>query len=404
MGPPELLETVEELCWDSCTKVQEAVVPYALSKPKSDLIVSAKTGSGKTAAFVLPIIARRLDMSKHEGVFAVVLSPTRELALQIADVFRLFGKEIGLRVCSLIGGQNKGEQAIELFKKPHIVVGSPGRIADHVQTTKGFKLNTLEYLVLDEADQLMSPDFDHALRIITEQTPQGRVTYMFSATINSKIVAVKKLLMSDPKTIFVDGHTDQVNTLDQRYLFIPHKYKFAYLHGLINKLRSEKRVMIFTQTCLGTLKVCAFLNELGYRAAMIHGKMEQHQRQRNLESFKKGDKQILVSTEVGARGLDIPEVSFVLIFELPEATRDYIHRVGRTARAGQTGTSILFITQYDIATLQSFEKDMGFKLAPYDFKLKKEHLEATTLKISQASRIADTKCIEFKAKLKKHNK
>ncbi|EAN33012.2 putative ATP-dependent RNA helicase DDX47 [Theileria parva strain Muguga] len=356
----ELCRACKELGWKRPTKIQIEAIPIALSG--KDIIGLAETGSGKTAAFTIPILQKLLE--KPQRLFSLILAPTRELSLQIKEQLISLGSEIGLDVCLILGGLDMVSQALQLSKKPHIIVGSPGRIADHLQNTKGFSLETIKYLVLDEADKLLSTDFDDSLNKIITSLPKDKVTYLYSATMTSKITKLQKVTLMKPIQINVNTKYHTSEHLIQKYLLIPLKFKYTYLACILWKY-STSTIMVFCNTCLTSQKVTLFLQNLSFKSVCLHGKLSQIQRLNSLNSFKTGLFNILVVTDVGSRGLDIPFVDLVINFDVPNTSKDYIHRVGRTARAGKSGISLTLITQYDIESFQRTEYALNKKLEEY---------------------------------------
>nr|PVC51225.1 ATP-dependent RNA helicase [Theileria orientalis] len=357
---PELCRACKQLGWKRPTKIQVEAIPVALQG--KDIIGLAETGSGKTAAFTIPILQKLLE--KPQRLFSLILTPTRELSLQIKEQFLSLGSEIGLDVCLILGGLDMVTQALQLSKKPHIIVGSPGRVADHLQNTKGFSLETIKFLVLDEADRILSIDFDDSLNKIIQSLPKERITYLYSATMTSKLSKLQKVTLIKPVQININTkyHTNQL--LIQKYLLIPLKFKFTYLACVLWKF-PQSTCMIFCNTCLTSQKVTIFLQNLEFKSICLHGKLTQTQRLNSLNSFKTGLKNVLVVTDVGSRGLDIPLVDLVINFDVPQTSKDYIHRVGRTARAGKSGLSVTFITQYDVESFQRIEYTLDKKLEEF---------------------------------------
>ena len=344
------------------TKIQKETLTYALKG--QDLIGLAETGSGKTAAFGIPIIQKLLDEPSHV-VFACIMAPTRELCLQINQHLEILGSGIGLRTCVLVGGLDMVSQAISLSKKPHIVIGTPGRVADHLANTKGFNLNKLKFLVFDEADRLLELDFEKQINQILAAIPKERTTFLFSATMTSKVHKLQKASLNNPVKIEINTKYTTVSTLIQNYIFIPDRYKETYLAYILNK-NVNKTVIIFVEKCLDSMQITFILRHLGFKAISINGKMTQSNRIGALNKFKEGQRNILVATDVAGRGLDIPNVDLVINYDLPQQAKDYIHRVGRTARAGKSGRSISFVTQYDVENVQSIEHLIGKKLEQYE--------------------------------------
>ncbi|KAK4213674.1 P-loop containing nucleoside triphosphate hydrolase protein [Rhypophila decipiens] len=364
-----LCDACERLGYKKPTAIQEQSIPLALQN--RDIIGIAETGSGKTAAFALPILQALLD--KPQPLFALVLAPTRELAAQIAKSFEALGSLISLRCALILGGLDMVQQAIALGKKPHVVVATPGRLLDHLEKTKGFSLRNMRYLVMDEADRLLDMDFGPILEKILKFLPRERRTFLFSATMSSKVESLQRASLRDPLKVSISSSKyATVSTLIQKWLLVPHKHKDTYLVYLCNEF-AGKTMIIFTRTVLETQRIAILLRLLGMGAIPLHGKLSQTNRLGALNKFRAGSRNILVATDVAARGLDIPNVDVVLNFDLPQDSKTYIHRVGRTARAGKSGHAITIVTQYDAEIFLRIEKALGTKL-PKDEPDKEEVL------------------------------
>ncbi|KAI5284543.1 ribosomal RNA processing protein, partial [Ascosphaera acerosa] len=356
-----LCEACELLGYKHPTPIQEEAIPLALTG--RDLIGLAETGSGKTAAFALPML--QALMAKPQPLFGLVLAPTRELAYQIAGAFDALGALISVRTAVIVGGMDMIPQAIALGKKPHVVVATPGRLLDHLENTKGFSLRTLKYLVMDEADRLLDLDFGPMLDKILKVLPRERRTYLFSATISSKIESLQRASLQNPLRVAVSTDKYQtVSTLLQYYLFIPHKYKDIYLVHLLTEFAGQS-VIIFTRTVHETQRLAFLARALGFGAIPLHGQLSQSARLGALGKFRSGSRDILVATDVAARGLDIPSVDLVLNYDVAPDSKTYIHRVGRTARAGKSGNAITVVTQYDVEVWQRIEHALGKTLPEY---------------------------------------
>ncbi|CZS82238.1 unnamed protein product [Fusarium graminearum] len=377
-----LCEACEKLNYKYPTPIQEKSIPVALQG--RDIIGLAETGSGKTAAFALPVLQALLD--KPQPLFGLVLAPTRELATQIGQAFEALGSLISLRCAVIVGGLDMVPQAIALGKKPHIVVATPGRLVDHLEKTKGFSLRTLKYLIMDEADRLLDMDFGPSIDKILKFVPRERRTYLFSATISSKIESLQRASLRDPVKVSISSNKYQtVSTLLQNYLFIPHPQKDVHLIYLINEHAGQSTI-VFTRTVWETQRVSILLRTLGFGAIPLHGQLSQSSRLGALNKFRSGTRDILVATDVAARGLDIPSVDVVLNYDLPQDSKTYIHRVGRTARAGKSGVAISLVTQYDLEIYLRIEAALGKKLAEYPTE--KEEVMAFQSRVEEAQRIA----------------
>ena len=357
-----LVDAVGELGWAKPTRIQKAAIPVALSG--RDVIGLAETGSGKTGAFGLPILHKLLE--KPSRLFGVALAPTRELAVQIHEVFDALGAAIGLRCVCVVGGVEIAAQALALAKLPHVVVATPGRLVDHLENTKGFSLRTCKCLVMDEADRMLSMDFEKELDAIVGAIPrEGRCSMLFSATMTSKVAKLQRASLYKPVKVEVNDKFAMPRQLDQRYLFVPAKHKECYLAAVLDARRGAT-ALVFCATCAGATRATLLLRNLGFDAACLHGQMAQPKRLGALHKFKAGAANILVATDVAARGLDIPAVDLVLNYDVPTHGKEYVHRVGRTARAGRKGSAIAFVTQYDVELYQRLEHLIGVKLPKAD--------------------------------------
>lgn len=379
----ELCIACESLGWKSPTEIQKKTIPIALEG--RDIIGLAETGSGKTGAFIIPILQRLLD--DQVPMYAVVLAPTRELCVQISEQFSAFGSLISLRIVTLVGGLDMVTQSLSLAKKPHIIVASPGRLVDHLENTKGFNIGNIKFLVMDEADRLLSMDFEIALGKIVESSPRNRTTYLFSATMTTKVAKLQRISLSNPVKVCVNTKYDTALNLLQYYIFIPFKYKWSYLVGLLQNL-GQYTGIIFCNTCVNCRRGDLLSKELGFNSISLHGRMSQSQRLSALSLFKGKQKRLLFTTEVGSRGLDIPHVDFVINFDIPTSSKDYVHRVGRTARAGRSGRAISMVTQYDVETFQRIEFALNKKLEEYT-SIQKEEVIAIHAKVADSLRAVD---------------
>ncbi|EXJ87908.1 ATP-dependent rRNA helicase rrp3 [Capronia coronata CBS 617.96] len=378
-----LCEACESLGYKTPTPIQAESIPLALQG--RDLIGLAETGSGKTAAFVLPILQALMD--KPQQLHSLILAPTRELAFQISQAVEALGALIAVRCAVLVGGMDMIPQAIALGKKPHVIVATPGRLLDHLENTKGFSLRQLKYLVMDEADRLLDLDFGPILDKILKILPrEGRKTYLFSATMSSKVESLQRASLSNPLRVAVSQDKYQtVSTLIQSYLFIPHKHKDLYLIHVLNEHAGHTGI-IFTRTVNEAQRLSILLRTLGFSAVPIHGQLSQQARLAALNKFRAKARDLLVASDVAARGLDIPSVDLVINFDLPQDSKTYIHRVGRTARAGKSGKAISLVTQYDVELWLRIEGALGKKLPEY--QTVKEEVMVLAERVGDAQRAA----------------
>uniref|UniRef100_A0A0A9X4E7 RNA helicase n=1 Tax=Lygus hesperus TaxID=30085 RepID=A0A0A9X4E7_LYGHE len=356
-----LCEACESLKWKHPSKIQREAIPLALKG--KDVIGLAETGSGKTAAFALPILQSLLE--NPQRYFALILTPTRELAYQISEQFEALGASIGVKTAVIVGGMDMMSQALTLAKKPHIIIATPGRLVDHLENTKGFSLRALKFLVMDEADRILNMDFEVEVDKILQVIPRERRTFLFSATMTKKVQKLQRASLKDPVKVEVSTKYKTVDQLQQYYIFIPVKFKDVYLVHILNELAGNS-VMIFCATCNGTLKTALMLRALGISAIPLNGQMSQNKRLAALTKFKAKSRSALISTDVASRGLDIPHVDVVINFDIPTHSKDYIHRVGRTARAGRAGKAVTFVSQYDVELYQRIEHLIGKKLPLYE--------------------------------------
>lgn len=377
----DILESLKALNFTKPTPIQSKALPPALKG--NDIIGIAQTGSGKTAAFAIPILQSLWEA--QTPYYACVLAPTRELAYQISETFEALGSNMGLRCCTIVGGMDMVDQAKELMRKPHVIVATPGRLMDHLETTRGFSMKSLRYLVMDEADRLLELEFGPVLDKILQVIPRDRKTMLFSATLTSKIDKLQRASLNHPVKVAVNTKYSTVDTLEQTLMVVPDGFKNTYLIHLMNE-NIGKSMIVFTRTCAHCQRVSLLARLLGFEAIPLHGQLTQTQRMGSLNKFKSGDKNILVATDVAARGLDIPSVDIVINYDIPTDSKAYIHRVGRTARAGRTGKAVSLVTQYDLDLFLKIERVIGMKMK----KESPERMEISALhnSVDRASAVA----------------
>ena len=345
-----LVQTVTDLGYTQPTPIQARVIPMLLSG--RDVLGQAQTGTGKTAAFALPMI-QRLD--KHRpGVQGLVLAPTRELAVQVADAVYRYGHQLGVRVLPIYGGQSYERQQRRLAQGAPIVVGTPGRLRDLLRQGM-LDVSTVCSLVLDEADALLQMGFLDDVEALVQATPSTRQTTLVSATLSASIRQLAVRYMRDPLTVALDEAVRTVPQTLQRYYLLHAASKVAALTRLL-EADDMTRVLIFVRTRVGAAALGDALVTRGYPADALHGDLSQAARESVLRRFRTGLTTTLVATDVGARGLDIPEVSHVINFDLPDVAADYVHRVGRTGRAGRAGVALTLVTPQELPRLRSIER------------------------------------------------
>ena len=344
------------------TPIQVQAIPHVMKG--RDVQGIAQTGTGKTAAFALPILHRLLaekKQAKPRSCRVLVLSPTRELASQIVESFRAYGRNAGLRSALIFGGVPKGRQAKAMAGGVDILVATPGRLLDHMHDG-AVQLGSVEVLVLDEADHMLDLGFIVPIRKIVSTIPAVRQTLFFSATMPKEISALAGAMLRDPVHVAVTPVATTADRVEQRVIFVEAARKRQVLADLLKRGGME-RTLVFTRTKHGADRVTQHLEAVGMPAAAIHGNKSQPQRERALAQFKEGRVKVLVATDIAARGIDVDGVSHVVNFDLPNVPEAYVHRIGRTARAGQAGIAISFCDSSERAFLRGIEKLIKTRLA-----------------------------------------
>ena len=346
-----VLKAVRDVGYETPSAIQAATIPPLLAG--RDVLGTAQTGTGKTAAFALPILSQ-LDLSQKTPQ-ALVLAPTRELALQVCEAFESYAAHLrGVHVLPVYGGQGYGQQLSALRRGVHVVVGTPGRIMDHLD--KGtLDLSELRFLVLDEADEMLKMGFAEDVETILADTPAGKQVALFSATMPAQIRRLAGTYLKNPDEINVKAKTSTATNITQRYLVVSYPQKVDALTRIL-EVEPFEGMIVFTRTKNETETLAEKLRARGYTAAAINGDVVQAQRERTVNQLKSGKLDILVATDVAARGLDVDRISHVVNFDLPIDTESYVHRIGRTGRAGRTGDAISFVTPRERRMLTSIEK------------------------------------------------
>jgi ATP-dependent RNA helicase RhlE len=353
-----LLRALAAEGYERPTPIQEKAIPEVLAG--RDLLGVAQTGTGKTAAFSLPVLQRLSSNPKAPAIRALVLSPTRELAAQIGDRVAAYGKHLGLRHAVVFGGVSQFHQVRALKPQPAVLVATPGRLLD-LCSQKLVDLSRVEILVLDEADRMLDMGFIHDVRKIVAMTPKTRQTLFFSATMPQEIVSLARSILTDPVRVDVAPATKTADTVRQSVYFVPRPEK---RHLLVRLLRDPviERVLVFTRTKHGASRVAHQLGRAGINADAIHGDKTQGARERALAGFRRGTTRVLVATDIAARGIDVDGVSHVVNFDLPMTPDSYVHRIGRTGRAGASGTALSFCDEEERALLTGIERLIGRRI------------------------------------------
>jgi ATP-dependent RNA helicase DeaD len=372
-----LLKALDEVGYETPTPIQAEAIPHLMQG--LDLLGHAPTGTGKTAAFALPLLSR-LDMkSKHVQV--MTLTPTRELAIQVAEAFQRYASHIrGFHVLPIYGGQDYTGQIRQLKRGVQVVVGTPGRVMDHMR--KGtLKLGGLQALVLDEADEMLRMGFIDEVKWILEQTPEKRQMALFSATMPKEIERIARQHLHEPQKISIKARTATAETIRQRYWLVSGLHKLDAFTRIL-EVESFDAILVFVRTKTATTELAEKLKARGYAAAAMNGDMVQKQRELMVARLKKGSLDILVATDVAARGLDVERISHVINYDIPYDTEAYIHRIGRTGRAGRRGDAILFVAPRERRMLNAIERATRSKIEP---------LELPSTEVVNNKRIADFK-------------
>ena len=347
-----VLAAVDKLGYTEPTPVQAQSIPLALEG--RDMIAAAKTGTGKTAAFSLPSLDRLQRADRKKAPAMLVITPTRELAMQIQEVCGVIAKSRGLRVANVVGGVKIEPQIDRLARGVDVLIATPGRLID-LMNQKAVDLSQVQILVLDEADRMLDMGFVPSVRRIVEATPATRQTLLFSATIDKGVLSQVDAMLNDPAIVQIAAKGETADTVDQYIARVPHTLKPDLLAALL-KERGAKRVIVFARTRHRADAACRKLKRAGYHAEAIHSDRSQNQRKRALDNFAAGTTDILVATDVLARGIDVDEVSYVVNYDVPVQAEDYVHRIGRTGRAGAEGFAVTFVAPENKPELAAIEK------------------------------------------------
>lgn len=353
----EIMKSLDVLEYKEPTGVQEKVIPEVLFN--KDLIVKSQTGTGKTGAFVIPL-CEKVKWEENDPQ-VLILSPTRELAIQIGEDVKNIGRYKRIKGVSVYGKSPFKDQAQELKGKTHIVIGTPGRVLDHIDRGT-FNTSNIKYLVIDEADEMLNMGFIRQVEGVIRRIPKKRVTMLFSATIPEEIQELCSKHLNRPVNIEVESNGLVVDRIENILFRVKGEEKLKYLRMLLAKEKPETAV-IFCRTKENVDVEYDYLNSLGYSVDKIHGGMLQKDRISTMERFKKGDFRILVATDIASRGIDVEGITHVINIDVPLEKESYVHRIGRTARAGKSGKAITFVTPYEDRFLNDIEEYIGFKIS-----------------------------------------
>jgi ATP-dependent RNA helicase RhlE len=354
---PKLLHILARLQFETPTPIQHKAIPVAAEG--KDIIGIAQTGTGKTLAFVLPLL-QQIAKTKKKGL---IILPTRELAGQVDETLHTIGHSLGLRRALLIGGASMHTQIRDIRRHPHVYIGTPGRINDHLQG-KTLQLQNIGVLVLDEADRMLDMGFEPQITQILRYVPKQRQTMLFSATMPAEIVKIAAQHMKMPVRVEVARAGSVADKVDQELFVVTKDQKNRLLQKLLAEYTGT--ILIFSRTKYGAKKICKVVRGMGHAAAEIHSNLSLSQRKKSLQGFKSGAYRVLVATDIAARGIDVTDIELVINYDLPDNPDDYVHRVGRTGRAGKVGMAISFITPDQRAKVRVIERlvRQSLKMSP----------------------------------------
>ena len=355
----QLLKAVENLGFESPTEVQHKVIPILLEN-NTDLVALAQTGTGKTAAFGFPIL-QKID-TENRNTQGLIISPTRELCLQITNDMTTYGQGLkNLNIVAIYGGASITEQAKKIKRGAQIIVATPGRLKDMIKR-KMVNIRSIEYCVLDEADEMLNMGFYEDIKDILKNTPNDKDSWLFSATMPPEVNVIAKKFMHDPKEITIGTKNSSAKNISHQYYIVGARERYSALRAVIT-LNTDIFGCVFCRTKIETQKVADKLIKDGYKAAAIHGDLSQNQRDAVMQSFRKKKIQLLIATDVAARGIDVDDITHVINYQLPDEIEIYTHRSGRTGRAGKQGTSVIFVTKSDQRKIRMIENKLQTKLA-----------------------------------------
>ena len=378
---PKILAALEKTPLKAPTPIQAQSIPHIMQG--KDLMGLAQTGTGKTAAFALPLM-EQIDI-KVTKPQALILTPTRELAIQVAEALQSYAKNLpGFHVLPIYGGQSYTIQLKQLARGAHVIVGTPGRVMDHLER-KTLNLDNLRTMVLDEADEMLRMGFIDDVEWILERTPEQHQTALFSATMPEQIRRVAQKYLVEPKEIKIKSATATVAAIRQVYWQVSGLHKLDALTRILEVEEDFDAAIIFVRTKTATVELADKLNARGYAAAALNGDLNQQMRERVIEQLKSGALDIVIATDVAARGIDVPRVSHVINYDIPYDTEAYVHRIGRTGRAGRTGHAILFVAPREVRMLRTIERATRQPIAP--------------LTLPSRADVTNKRVVDFKAKV-----
>jgi len=357
-----ILKGIEDLGFTKPFPIQSEAIPVLLAK--QDVIGQAHTGTGKTAAFGIPMLEH---LTNENGLQCLVMAPTRELAIQITEELKKIGRHTGTKIATIYGGQGMGIQLDALRRNPEIVVATPGRLIDHINRGS-IKLGNISYVVLDEADVMLDMGFIDDIEFVLKRTPDEKTTSLFSATMPPEILLLSEKYLNNAKRILIDSDDLSGEGIDQSFLVIKDREKADYLINFINE-NKKGQTIVFCSTKIRTRNAARLLHKKKFNSVAIEGDMSQNKREYAMDKFRKGKADILVATDVAARGIDVPHVALVVNYDVPNQDMVYFHRIGRTARAGALGKAITLVSYSSIGDWNIIKKQIKVKLVDLNEKL-----------------------------------
>ena len=357
-----ILKGVEELGFTKPFPIQEQAIPVLLAK--QDVIGQAHTGTGKTAAFGIPMLEH---LTNGNGLQCLIMAPTRELAIQITNEIKKIGKHTGTKLATIYGGQGMGVQLDALRRDPEVVVATPGRLIDHINRGT-IKLDRISYLVLDEADVMLDMGFIEDIEFVLKRTPNEKVTSLFSATMPPEIILLSEKYLNNARRVLIDSDDLSGEGIEQSFLVIKDREKADYLIEFINE-NKKGQTIVFCSTKIRTRNAARLLHKKKFNSVVIEGDMSQNKRENAMERFRKGKADILVATDVAARGIDVPHVALVVNYDVPNQDMVYFHRIGRTARAGALGKAVTLVSYSSVGDWNIIKKQIKVKLIDLNEKL-----------------------------------
>ncbi|OGT39943.1 MAG: hypothetical protein A3E81_02160 [Gammaproteobacteria bacterium RIFCSPHIGHO2_12_FULL_36_30] len=376
---PSILSAIAELGYETATPIQEQSIPILMNG--EDLVAQAKTGTGKTAAFALPILTG-LDKTLRAPQ-ALILVPTRELAIQVAEAFQSYAKHInGFSVTPIYGGQDFGAQLRSIKRGTQVIVGTPGRLMDHMRR-KTLSLQNLKTIVLDEADEMLKMGFADDVEWILGQVTSPHQTALFSATLPPSIQKIAQKYLKDAKKIQIKSQTNTVDAIEQSYVTVMNRSQKLDVLTRFLEVEENQATIIFTRTKTESTELAEKLQARGYSAAALNGDMSQNAREKTINRLKKGDLDVLIATDVAARGIDVERISHVINYDIPHDVDSYVHRIGRTGRAGRTGKAILFVVPREMRLFKDIEHHINKSIPRIDPPSLKEIQEKRSSQLSE---------------------